>query len=626
MTSARRNFLKYAAGASAGTFFTPVPWKVLDDVSIWSQNWSWIPRPLQGEITEAFTNCTLCPVACGVKARCVGGQPFQLTGIRNHPLGRPTLCPIGVAAHQVPYAPARIAKGRRMEEAADRIRGAGSILIVDGRPNRYGASEYYRSLAAKSPKWRYAAAPQTSGTLRTFRQMTGASCGFAYDKMRTVLSFGAPVLHGWTMPATLLRRRPDYRLIQIEPSQSRTAAFADRWLAIRPGGEAIVALAIANALVTQKLVPEPNAADWSDYVRVIAAAHPEQAGLRADTLDEIARSLVAESPAIALAPPEPGAVSREADVAIAGLNILLGNRAALSGRRHSESWAELPDIQASSAEVIIADELPSLPPSLLRRPLTPGGTLIAFGALESEITRQADIVIPSHAWLESDEEAPGDPAAPVASLAFARALLPARKGATRAIDFIASLTGEPAPTREEILASVHRLGSGSIFNYGDGTATPVSSMASDKFLEAMSEGHAWIDDSQPYERVNKPIAMLAGIPPQRFLERVPEGRTIVSVGTVMPPVPMLAKLYQESDLYAGAARLRMHSSTAGAYQLEDAAKAVVQTRCGSGVASVRIDETVAPDTIHVEGEPALRLCDAAEPAWRTSAVKAMRRA
>src|SRR5512140_1119409 len=95
----RRDVLKFVGGSAVGTVFTPIPWKLLDDVAIWSQNWSWVPKPLRGEIKTKFTNCTLCPAGCGVKARCVGTQPVSLAGVPNHPQSRGTLCPEGLGGH-----------------------------------------------------------------------------------------------------------------------------------------------------------------------------------------------------------------------------------------------------------------------------------------------------------------------------------------------------------------------------------------------------------------------------------------------------------------------------------------------------------------------------------------------
>ena len=39
----RRSFISLVTGGVVGSLFTPVVWKTLDDVSIWTQNWPWIP-------------------------------------------------------------------------------------------------------------------------------------------------------------------------------------------------------------------------------------------------------------------------------------------------------------------------------------------------------------------------------------------------------------------------------------------------------------------------------------------------------------------------------------------------------------------------------------------------------
>lgn len=40
----RRSFISLVAGGVAGSLFTR-NMETLDDVSIWTQNWPWIPRP-----------------------------------------------------------------------------------------------------------------------------------------------------------------------------------------------------------------------------------------------------------------------------------------------------------------------------------------------------------------------------------------------------------------------------------------------------------------------------------------------------------------------------------------------------------------------------------------------------
>ncbi|MBW2356699.1 MAG: hypothetical protein JRF23_08065, partial [Deltaproteobacteria bacterium] len=57
----RRSFLSFVIGGAAGTAVTPLPWKLMDDVSIWSQMWPWTPVPPDGAYTYARSTCTLCP-------------------------------------------------------------------------------------------------------------------------------------------------------------------------------------------------------------------------------------------------------------------------------------------------------------------------------------------------------------------------------------------------------------------------------------------------------------------------------------------------------------------------------------------------------------------------------------
>ena len=62
----------------------------------------------------------------------------------------------------------------------------------------------------------------------------------AYDlsAAKTVLSIGAPLLDGWGTPANVFAARRNFRLIQAEAVESRTAVLADEWIRLAPGTEA----------------------------------------------------------------------------------------------------------------------------------------------------------------------------------------------------------------------------------------------------------------------------------------------------------------------------------------------------------------------------------------------------
>ena len=65
------------AGASAGIMVTPLPWKLLDDVSIWTQNWGWIPRLQPGPNSFVPVVSKMCPSAVAMQVRLVEGRPVR---------------------------------------------------------------------------------------------------------------------------------------------------------------------------------------------------------------------------------------------------------------------------------------------------------------------------------------------------------------------------------------------------------------------------------------------------------------------------------------------------------------------------------------------------------------------
>ena len=152
MNAGRRNLLRFVGGATAGVLITPMPWKLINDSALWSQNWSWIPKLPTGPRTVKYTTCTLCPAGCGVEARCVGERPVGLAGVSKHPLSGGTLCALGVAAHHLPYHPRRasfplkrsplgkhipVSLDVAISEVSRAIGGRGrgtSVAILDERP------------------------------------------------------------------------------------------------------------------------------------------------------------------------------------------------------------------------------------------------------------------------------------------------------------------------------------------------------------------------------------------------------------------------------------------------------------------------------------------------------------
>src|ERR1035441_9235735 len=205
----RRDLLTFTGGSAAGLLFTPVPWSLLRDTAVLSENWPGIPA----------SGGVLCP------AGLVGHHFAFCRNRATEPLanGKPVAIERAVAA----VSSAIAACGPRE-----------SVAILDPRPGR-AASLVYRRFLAGLPNAVHCAPPDA--------QPFGPF-GIDLENTRAILSFGAPVLDGWLSPGRVLANRSHFQLIQVEPAYSRTASLADLWVPVQPGSEEAFAEAVARAL------------------------------------------------------------------------------------------------------------------------------------------------------------------------------------------------------------------------------------------------------------------------------------------------------------------------------------------------------------------------------------------
>jgi hypothetical protein len=274
MKVTRRDLLVWGAGAAAGIAFTPVPWKILDDVSIWSQNWSWIPQPARGPVEVKQSFCTLCPNGCGLRVRTAAGWPVGIAGMSTHPITRGALCPLAFGAHQLNWHPQRLRAVRHQsstsswaaaQAAFSKACSEGTVVVIDGYAGR-AASQIFEAFAQKRGSYRVAASPETRA-LQPYEAWTGVpanALGYDLENAQTIVSFGAPMLDGWGAPGRFTRlwaeraagmADPQLRLIQIDASLTRTATKAWQWISIPEGSEGALAAGVARFLLEEHLVP-----------------------------------------------------------------------------------------------------------------------------------------------------------------------------------------------------------------------------------------------------------------------------------------------------------------------------------------------------------------------------------
>jgi anaerobic selenocysteine-containing dehydrogenase len=502
MKLSRRDLLVWSAGAAAGLLATPVPWKILDDTSIWSQNWPWIKQPARGPVDTRQSVCTLCHKGCGLRVRMAGGWAVGVAGSSTHPLSRGALCPLAYAAHQLNWHPQRLrvvqhgARPSSWEQARAAFVKAskeGPVVIIDGYPGRAASALFETYTEGQDGRYCVVPSPEIRA-LTPYESWTGvpAHClGYDLENTRTIVSFGAPLLDGWGTPGRFTRiwaeraagaSEPELRLIQIDSSLSRTAARAWRWVRIREGTEAALASGLARALLEQNLVPA-----HAPIPATTVAESAVQCNVRVEAILELARSLVAKSPTLVIA--------RDSAPAIAALNVLLGSMGARGGVvRHSQhsNLRSYTGSEVQNARAVLIDS--SVPWNFV--PQT-DAEVFRFAAWHDGPTK-VDWLLPAPGFLEELTDVPTPPASSAASYAVAPPLMKGLTEVHSAAQFLSNVDATLTPTEKMIHTRCEDL-----FHRRAGTvhahnAIPISELASvQKLEEQLWQGGVWGGETPP---------------------------------------------------------------------------------------------------------------------------------
>ncbi len=546
MKVTRRDLLVWSAGAAAGLVVTPVPWKILDDVSIWSQNWPWIPQPAKGPVEVKQSACTLCPNGCGLRVRMAGGCPVGLSGVNTNPVSRGALCPLGFGAHQLNWHPRRLRNVKHRgnisswsEASAAFAKAAreGPIVIVDGHPGR-SASSVLENFAEKwGGGYRVAMGPETR-SLAPYELWSGVpatSLGYDLENTQTIVSFGAPLLDGWGIPGRFPRlwaeraasmNDPQLRIVQADPSLSRTAARAWQWLQVREGSESALAAGLVRALLEQNLVPAHGAIPLAT---ISEAAN--ETGLSADRIRELARTIVAKPPVLAVSP--------DFNPAVAALNVVLGAVGARGGIvRSSDRTKKYSSVAGaiSNVRAVVIDS--SVPWDFAAKS---DAEVFRFAAWDGGSSK-GDWLLPAPGFLEESTDISTPPAYPVETYAVAANLAKPTFEVQTAARFLANLDAS-AGTPETILHSrceqLFRSRSGTL--YGQ-TITPMTEIASTQELEKhLWDGAVWVG-----ERCSAKLACELKEWPSASPSSRAGNWTQPWLAPVLPP--LASKLYIESNL------------------------------------------------------------------------------
>lgn len=282
--------------------------------------------------TRHFRTCSLCEAMCGIVVEHDDGRVTSIRGDDDDPFSRGHVCPKAVALQDVHHDPDRLRTPVRRDgdrwlplgwdEAFDLV--ARQLHEVQGRFGRDAVAVYLGNPTVHS-LGAMLFAPPFVRRLRTRNRYSATSVDqlphhvvatlmFGHglllpvpdlDRTQHLLIFGAnpAVSNGSLLSAgdvkqriTAIRERGG-RVVVVDPRRSETAALATEHHAIRPGGDALLLLAMLHVVFNEAIARPDVIPPWVrgiDEVRTLAMRFPPErvaaaTGVRASVISQMAR-------------------------------------------------------------------------------------------------------------------------------------------------------------------------------------------------------------------------------------------------------------------------------------------------------------------------------------------------
>lgn len=462
----RRDFLKLAGvGAATSAILTGC-----GPSSRYIQREPYMKMPeynYNGLSTYYATTCRECAAGCGLVVRTMQGRALKTEGNTNNPLNLGKTCGRGQATLEGLYNPNRVrgpikhARGVRLYESAadplldefadvesnmsweDAIQAVADAL-KNNQPEEIAflmgmAPDHLFDLVADLAAGTGINAPVRFGALSMFESRATLSKAaenlfgvaglpfFDVGGAQVVFSFGANFLETWLSPVSYTRGFAGLRegktkqrgkFVQFESRMSSTAGKADEWMPIRPGTEAMVALAIGRLASELRGGPLPRA--FADVDPTEAAT---KSGIELEMLKKLAEMFANSAGALAI--PGGAALGQSNGLAVAeavlALNAIADNFGKPGGIYLSALAPNQTEYQGPAAikemqefvqkmkdgkfKVLFVHGVnPSfeLPASIdFKNALKGVKQVISFATFPDETALEADYVFPDHHGLES---------------------------------------------------------------------------------------------------------------------------------------------------------------------------------------------------------------------------------
>jgi molybdopterin-containing oxidoreductase family iron-sulfur binding subunit len=264
-----------------------------------------------GLSTFYATTCRECAAGCGLVVRTSQGRAIKTEGNANHPLNLGKTCARGQATLHGLYNPDRVQGPQSGGQSVDWDAAIEVVAkaLKENQPSEIAfllgtTSDHLFDLVADlsaqtgiNPPIRFGALSmfESRATLAKAAENLFGEAGMPFFDVggaKAVFSFGANFLETWLSPVSYTRGFAGLRealtkmrgkLIQFEARMSSTAAKADEWIPLRPGTEALVALAIGRLALEKRGGPLPRA--FADIDPMDASS---KSGIELETLERYA--------------------------------------------------------------------------------------------------------------------------------------------------------------------------------------------------------------------------------------------------------------------------------------------------------------------------------------------------
>ena len=406
-----------------------------------------------GQSTYYATTCRECAAGCGLVVRTSQGRAIKTEGNPNNPLNLGKTCARGQATLHGLYNPDRVTdplkRDSRGSESTQVMDWESAIRVVadalkNNKPEEIAflmgmAPDHLFDLASDLAKATGINAPVRFGALSMFESRATLSKAaknlfgeaslpfFDVGGAQVVFSFGANFLETWLSPVSytrgfaglreaLTKRRGTF--VQFESRMSATAGKADEWIPLRPGSEALVALAIGRLVSELRGGPMPRAFSNVDVLEVAS-----KSGIKLETLEHLAGIFANSSGALAI--PGGAALGQSNGLAVAEAVLALNAISDNFGKPGGVYFSALAPNQTEYQGPASAKEMRELVQKMydgkikvlfvhgvnplfeLPTSLEFGGAskyvsqIISFATFPDETAREADYVFPDHHGLES---------------------------------------------------------------------------------------------------------------------------------------------------------------------------------------------------------------------------------